>query len=35
MTGDDFAGERDAFAEKVFGSILGFFEILSINLGAR
>ncbi|HET6791730.1 MAG TPA: methyltransferase domain-containing protein [Actinomycetota bacterium] len=27
--------ERDAFAEKLFRSVLGYFEIFSIHLGAR
>ena len=27
--------ERDAFAENLFRSVLGYFEILSIHLGAR
>ena len=27
--------ERDTFAEKLFRSVLGYFEILSIHLGAR
>lgn len=35
MGNDDVVAERDAFAEQVFGSMLGFFEILAINLGAR
>jgi SAM-dependent methyltransferase len=32
---DDVATERDAFAERLHGSALGFFDILSIRLGDR
>ena len=32
---DDVAIERDAFAERLHGSALGFFDILSIRLGDR
>ena len=35
MASEDVAADRDAFVEHVFGSMLGFFEILAINLGAR
>ena len=35
MGKDDVATERNTFAEQVFGAMLGFFEILSVNLGAR
>jgi len=31
----DLAAERDAFAEKLFQSALGYFDVLSIRLGQR
>jgi hypothetical protein len=37
MPGNETAPEmeRDVFAEKLFRSVLGYFEIFSIHLGAR
>jgi 2-polyprenyl-3-methyl-5-hydroxy-6-metoxy-1,4-benzoquinol methylase len=37
MPGDETApeAERDAFAEKLFRSVLGYFDIFSIHLGSR
>src|SRR6478672_8895741 len=35
MTLDEVVSDRDAFAERVFASSLGYFDILSIHLGLR
>ncbi|TMK35778.1 MAG: methyltransferase domain-containing protein [Actinobacteria bacterium] len=35
MTMDDARSDRDGFAERVFASSLGYFDILSIHLGLR
>jgi ABC-type amino acid transport system permease subunit len=35
MTMDDAGSDRDRFAEQVFASSLGYFDILSIHLGLR
>jgi len=35
MTMDEVGSDRDGFAERVFGSSLGYFDILSIHLGLR
>ena len=35
MTLDEVVSDRDGFAERVFASSLGYFDILSIHLGLR
>lgn len=35
METGDVGAERDAFAERLFGSILGYFDVLAIHLGGR
>jgi len=35
MTVDEVVSDRDGFAERVFASSLGYFDILSIHLGLR
>src|SRR5436190_1199099 len=35
MTMDEVVSDRDRFAERVFASSLGYFDILSIHLGLR
>mgnify|MGYP003694302105 CR=1 FL=1 len=35
MTVDEVVSDRDRFAERVFASSLGYFDILSMHLGLR